>query len=118
MQLTRRQLNGDMTFGAGMGNMCSGSESVAQNVVTRLRTFRGEWFLDTGFGTPHMQDGFIKPTNLPLYESDLKGIISTTDGVKQLLSFSLVYNSVTRVAHVAASLNDIYGNIHDIQVML
>jgi hypothetical protein len=118
VQLTRRIVNGDMSFGQGLANMCTGSESVAQNVVTRLRTFKGEWFLDLDAGVGYLQDIFVKPANVPLSEADLKAEIIKTDGVATLNSFQFNLNHVTRQATLSADVVTIYGDTINIQVTL
>lgn len=38
--------DGDWRFGASRANYLSGSDAIAQNVATRLQSFRRDWFLD------------------------------------------------------------------------
>lgn len=118
MQLTRRMVNNDMTFGYSLANFAVDAESVAQNVVTRLRTFKGEWFLDTDFGVAWFQSILVKPSNIPLSEALIKAMIIATDGVDQIKSFSLTVNSAKRIASLSVSLTTIYGTTENIQVNL
>lgn len=114
-QLTRiMDSNDDMTFGQGLQNFATGAQACAQNVVTRLRTFMGEWFLDTSFGTPWHQDILIKPENRPLAEADLKSVILGTVGINSILSFSFTQKG--REATVQVSVDTLYGTIEGIQV--
>ena len=41
---------GDWTFGRGKANYVSGSREINQRVVTRLRSFKNDWYLDTNTG--------------------------------------------------------------------
>jgi len=41
---------GDWTFGKGKADYVSSSKEIRQNVVTRLRSFKNDWFLDIGDG--------------------------------------------------------------------
>jgi hypothetical protein len=38
--------NDDWTFGKGIANYKTNDEEIAQNVKTRLRSFKNDWFLD------------------------------------------------------------------------
>lgn len=114
-QLTRiMDANGDMTFGQSLQNFATGAQACAQNVVTTLRMYLGEWFLDTSKGVPWFQDILKKPENLALAEADLKAAILGVLGVNTILSFSFVQSG--RGATVTVSLDTLYGNINGIQV--
>lgn len=114
-QLTRiMDSNDDMTFGQSLQNFATGAQACAQNVVTRVRSFLAEWFLDTSFGMAWFQDVFVKPENKPLAEADLKAIILGTVGVLSIKSFS--FSQTGRSASVFIAVNTLYGTIEGIQV--
>lgn len=116
-QLTRiMDSNGDMTFGQGLQNFSVGAQACAQNVVTRLRMFLGEWFLDTSAGTPWFQDILKKPENQPLSEADIKAAILSTTGVNSIRSFT--FTQARRSATVQVSVDTLYGTIEGIQVTI
>ena len=46
MKVRRLNSDGDMTFGQGLANLASGSEAIRQNVVTRIKCFKNDWFLN------------------------------------------------------------------------
>lgn len=119
-QLTRIMdpVDGDMMFGKNLDNFARNAQSCAQNVVTKLRFFLGEWFLDTGFGTPWFQDIFRKPVNQGLAEADIKAVIYSVTGVNQILSFSFVLDHVSRTATIRCNLDTIYGTIEGIVVTI
>lgn len=73
---------------------------VVQAVRSRLLFYLGEWLLDTTAGVPYTQQIFVKPANLPRVESLLKTEILQTDGVAELISFSLVFDRTTRQVSV------------------
>lgn len=48
MSKTRKlDSNGDWTFGKGFANYIRKDDEIAQNVSTRLKSFKNDWFLDT-----------------------------------------------------------------------
>ena len=47
MSVSKIDKNRDWNFGRGLANYITGSEEIAQNVATRLRSFVNDWFLDT-----------------------------------------------------------------------
>jgi hypothetical protein len=48
MKVRRIDSDGDWTFGQGLANYACGSEAIRQNVTTRIKSFKNDWFLDYG----------------------------------------------------------------------
>ncbi|XDQ90287.1 hypothetical protein MRX62_13515 (plasmid) [Xylella fastidiosa subsp. pauca] len=84
----------DWTFGNGRGNYAAASDSVAQRVKTRLRSFRGNWFLDLDHGLPWL-DLMERPADLVHLEREVKRCILTTEGVRRLTAFSMALDADT-----------------------
>lgn len=70
--------------------------AIGQHVRARLKTFEGEWFLDTAAGVTWLTEIFGKGYDPSLAESVVKAEILNTDGVKEILSFSVGFNQTTR----------------------
>ncbi len=119
-QLTRVMdpKSGDMMFGKNLDNFCRDAQACAQNVETKLRTFMGEWFMDTTYGTPWFQDIFVKPLNQPLAEADIKAVIYSVTGVNEITSFSFDLDSANRTATIRCGLSTIYGTVEGIVVTI
>lgn len=81
--------NGDLV-------LTSQGDAVRQHLLQRLRTFRGEWFLDLSEGVPYYQDILVKNPNPDVVDGVLKEVILTTPGVDELLTFELDYDQATR----------------------
>jgi hypothetical protein len=77
-----------------------GKESVAQRIAIQLNAFRGEYFLDTEFGTPYYQVILRKGVSLTLVDSELKKVIRGVEGVLQLISYSSEFDRAQRTLHV------------------
>ena len=46
MKVRRLNKNNDWTFGNGQANYLKDNEAILQNVATRIKSFKGDWFLD------------------------------------------------------------------------
>jgi hypothetical protein len=72
------------------------TEAVGQHVRQRLMTHLGEWFLDREAGVPWVRDIVGHGYDPVLAESVLKAEILDTDGVIDINSFSVRFDSSTR----------------------
>lgn len=105
-----RQLDkdGDYAFGSTTHFLANTPETVAQAILTRLRLFAGEWFLDTreGLDLTQIQGHNTQGTR----DDEVKLRILGAKGVKSLLSY---YSTVdaNRLFTVFASVDTIYGAI-------
>ncbi len=74
----------------------TGAEEIVQRIIQRLRTFRGEWFLDRSVGLPYYQDILIKNPNVETVQGLFRQAILKTPGVTRLLQYSQTLDGVTR----------------------
>jgi len=72
------------------------TESIKQRILIRLKTFKGEYFLDTNFGTPYYQQVFVKGISKGVVDSIFKSVINETPGVVNVISYSSVLNPISR----------------------
>lgn len=105
-----------MTFGRGLNNFAVDQEATAQKCETRLLMFLAEWFLDTSAGLPWTTTFVNSAGNLAFVEATIKACILETDGVDEIITFSMSFNSETRVLSVTATITTIYGTTENIQV--
>lgn len=109
MLVRRLDENGDLTFGGGRGDYLQNSvAAVVQVVWTRLRLWRGEWFLDTEEGTPWSQAVLGFGTR-DLIEPALRARILGTPGVTDIVSFGLVIDE-QRQASIRVTIATAFGN--------
>ena len=82
----------------GTGNLAvvSDAEAVGQHVRQRLKTYSGEWFLDTRAGVTWLDDVLGQSYDPSLAEALIKAEILNTDGVKEIASFSATFNKERR----------------------
>lgn len=80
--------SGDYTFGQGQANFLINSPAaVGQSVLTRLRLWEGEWFLDTTDGTPWLQSVMGKNTQ-SLYDMAIRARVLETRGVVSIVKYA------------------------------
>lgn len=98
------------------GFLVNSPETVAQAVLTRLRFFKSEWFLNLDDGTPYQQ-GALGTGKRNLIEPMLRQRILETQGVESIVSFSLLVDDEKRSANVNATINTIYGVAKIVEVV-
>lgn len=109
MRYRKLDQNGDFSAGHGQADFYADvPEAVGQAVLTRLRLWSGEWFLDTQEGTPYKERvlGVRKKTTAG---PALRKRIAQTQGLQSLDSFSAIYDGEDRSLAVDAEITTVYG---------
>lgn len=47
MKVRRNTAAGDWSYGRGLADYATGEDAIRQNLVTRIKSFANDWFLDT-----------------------------------------------------------------------
>jgi hypothetical protein len=102
---------GDLAFTDNELTFVIGADEVAQRVTQRLRTFRGEWFLDLDIGVPYYQEILIKNPSSTIVEGRLKTEITETPGVLEIEVFELDIDNAERTATVDTRIISVDGPI-------
>ncbi len=109
MRYRKLDANGDFSAGHGAADFhIDTPEAVAQAVLTRLRLWAGEWFLDTQEGTPYRERVLGVRKRLTAGPA-LKARIAATLNVSSVDSFSATYDGDTRALDVSADITTTYG---------
>lgn len=108
MKYRKLDADGDYTLGTGADFYTDQPEGVAQAVLTRLRLFSGEWFLDITDGTPWRTEVLGKYSQAT-YDTVVKQRILSTPGVNLIIGYSSSFDSSTRKLSINAKINTIYG---------
>lgn len=104
MRVRQQSATGDYTFGASLGNFLINSPAaVAQKVLTRLKLFQGEWFLDNTAGTPWLQS-ILGNNTTATADLAIKSVILGTVGVTSLLAYNSDINTAERTISVTATI--------------
>lgn len=111
MRYRRLDEDGDMTFGSQQADFLRNTpETVAQAVLTRLRLWLGEWFIDQSEGTPYQQAVLGKNTRDSVAPA-MRARIIETQGVKSLDAFEFLFDAEERKATINATITTVYGQV-------
>lgn len=86
-----------------------GAERVHQQLQIKLKLWKGEWFLNTAFGTPYLEQILGKQITLNGALAALKNSINEVDGVQEIEQFNYDFNRKTRQLNVSFSVKTPYG---------
>ena len=101
--------NGDFSAGHGSADFfVDQPEAVGQSVLTRLRLWTGEWFLNTDEGTPYREQ-VLGVRKRQTAGPALKLRIASTEGVTSVDAFNADYDGDSRHIAVAATISTAYG---------
>jgi hypothetical protein len=89
----------------------AGTHNVLQDILTRLRTFYGEWFLDNTLGVPWFQTILRKGTSRADIVGILQDVILTTPGVQRLDVFDAQFDTAARAITVRFSCSTVRGRV-------
>ena len=109
MRYRKLDKNGDLSAGHGSADFfVDQPEAVGQSVLTRLRLWTGEWFLDTDEGTPYREQ-VLGVRKRQTAGPALKMRVASTEGVTSVNDFAADYNGDSRHIAVAATISTAYG---------
>ncbi|MCK3654211.1 hypothetical protein A4G19_15865 [Pasteurellaceae bacterium Macca] len=111
MRVRRLDAEHDWTFGQGLGNYASQSESVAQRVKTALWSFEGDWFLDLEHGLPWFE--MMERIDWARIEREVKGCVLQTEGVQAITNYHATLTN-TRILLIEVSYLDEYQQSHQV----
>lgn len=98
-----------MTFGASQANFLINSPAaVGQAVLTALKLWLGEWFLDQSQGVPYTSKVLGMGASQTI-EPTLRAAILNVQGVQAIEELNVIINPVTRAVSVSGTLDTIYG---------
>lgn len=109
MRYRKLDNDNDMVFGNGRADfLVDTPETVAQAVITRLKLWAGEWFLDTSIGTPY-QEAILGTGTSETIEPAIRRQILETQGVTGIESFSMERDRDARKVFINVVINTEYG---------
>lgn len=85
------------------------AEQVRQQLLIKLKLWTGEWFLDTEFGTPYLQQILGKQLTLSGSLTAIRKSILEVSGVRQILAFDYTFSNSTRKLTVDFTVDTPFG---------
>lgn len=100
---------GDYKFGHGrLDFLVDSPATVAQAVLTALKLFQGEWFLDSNAGMP-WNSQVLGYNTQPLYDTAIKSKILSITGVKSIVQYSSSLDHSKRALSVSVNIDTVFG---------
>lgn len=99
---------GDWRFGASMANYKSGSEAIAQNVQTRIASWRRDWFLDVDACIDWFRLLSERGTKEQIRQ-EIERVTLETEGVDRVVSVDVTVRASQRAATYTVRYVDVFG---------
>lgn len=107
----RKEPDGDYGFGRGdNGFWIDEAEAVALAAYSRLKLWKGEWFLNTSEGTP-WSDSVLGEQPQAMQTLMVRDRISGTAGVNRIISLNSRQDPESRRLVITATLDTVYGEV-------
>lgn len=106
------RVGGDMNFGRGIENFLQDNPTaVAQAILTRLRLWQGEWFLNLQEGVPYLQQilGHAPSGNVP--DSAIRATILGTPFVQHMTDYASSWASTARTFSITCKVYTAFGPV-------
>lgn len=94
MRVRALDVNNDWEYGKGQNDYKTANNAVAQNIQTRLSSFLGDCFFDTGAGIDWFN--LLGGKDQLALNLAVSAVILNTENVTGLLQLSIVLNDTTR----------------------
>ncbi len=109
MRYRKLSATGDYTFGQQQSNFWVNTpDGVAQAVTTRLRLWKGAWFLDTSDGMD-WRASVLGERTAPVRDAVIRQRVLSTPGVSSINGYNSEFNSNSRGFNSSFSIDTIYG---------
>jgi hypothetical protein len=104
-------LTRDLVLTRGDLTLVSGVPAIRQAVEFAMRSFRGEWFLDTSAGVPYFQQVLVKGANINALKATFSAAVLAVPGIASVPTMALAYNGTTRTLRIEWSATTDTGEI-------
>jgi len=98
--------------------LIDGVNALRDRLVTNLKTFQGEWYLDTSLGVPYFQQVFAKAVNVGVLYTIFSSVLRRTEGVAAVNSLEFDQDTANRVLSITFSVTANDGTILEDDISL
>lgn len=99
----------DLVIVAGDAQVINEARRVAQQIKITLLFFLGEWFLDTSFGVPYLEDILVKNPRWSRVQTVLRARIADVPGVRRVVTLKTTLDAATRGLRVEFEADTLFG---------
>jgi hypothetical protein len=103
-----RLINDDWTFGRGNADYIKDEKAIYQNALTRLRSFKNDWFLDIDAHIDWISLLGSRDKKAEIMR-EIERVILNTEGVTTITKLEVI-EILNRQLRVAVSFNTVFGN--------
>jgi len=114
MSVSKLDANGDWTFGQQLAGYYTGTDEVKQNVLTRIKSFQRDWFMDQSAEIDWFNILSNRNTQ-EIAEQQISTTVINTRGVASLDEINIQIDRENRKANVSLTYTDIYENTRTIE---
>lgn len=115
MQVRELDENQDWKFGYGKANYIKKNDAILQNVQTRLKSFKNDWFLDQDANIDWFNILGQKETKETIIK-EVERVTLQTEGVTKINIIELTEDKETRKATINIDLDTIYSTNNELGV--
>ena len=116
MKVRRLTNDGDWSFGLGLANYARDNEAILQNVSTRIKSFKGDWFLDVEAGIDWFNLLGSKDTK-ELITKEIERVVLETEGVVRINKIEII-DIKDRKATIIVEFDTIFSVENELKVEL
>lgn len=117
MRVSGLTAGGDWTFGRGKSNYLQKSAAVRQNLLTRLRSFKNDYFADIDAGGDWFAIFGTRGNDLAV-KREVERITLQTTGIRAITSLNVTKQDRTRTVTIELSYVDLYDQTYVEQVQI
>ena len=110
MRVRRLSATGDWCFGNSQNNYINKKEALKQNVVTRIKSCKNDWFLDSEANIGWWDILGIKQ-NEGIIKNQVYNTVVATYGVTSIKNIDNQVDTATRKATIKIDLKTIYDDV-------
>jgi hypothetical protein len=101
--------NGDWSFGLGKQSYKSDMNALRQQIVTRLKSWKGDCFFALQDGVDWLN--YLDIGTKSFLDLDIKRVILQTGGILRMRNYSSILAPDTRSVSISCTLDTIYGTM-------
>ncbi len=106
--------DGEPVYGKGKNSFVQGNDALLLNIITRVRSWKGDCFFDRSAGIDY--NNLLNQNSLRSLELAVKREILTSKGVVRITAFSIDLEQGKRAVTIKVVIDTIYGQGYQLEV--